>query len=513
MRDNETYPKTMDRDANLPVDCPQPFRLLLEALKESRIRHCHWKSNIRLEESLRGKEDLDLLVDRAEEEAFYQIVQQSGFKLAQSASNCGHPGVFHAFALDEAGARLLHLHAYFQVVTGDSVVKAYRFPIEADLLDSNCQKLGVPVPTPEAELALFVLRMALKHTSVLELALVARGYQSVVDELMVLQAAADRDAAAALWCRWVPDSNPEMFNDALRAIGDPRALGQRITAGLRVASRVRGNRRMGALAVIVERWRRAGLMVHHRLLDRRNARPMDGGAVIALVGPKASGKSTLGGRLTRTFGRHLDVRHVHLGKPPATLLTMLPRAAIPLARKVFPGERSGEYEKPERRASGSYSLLHVLNMTMLAYDRRALLKRCAAAAASGAIVVTDRYPSKTVGAIDSSRFDDASLSACRPGLKRWLMEREQALYRGLPEPDLVIRLNVTPALAVARDEQRVKEDGPDASAVLRRWEMETLGSFGDVPVVEIDTRASLGESVVLLVKEAWAVIRPAMTPA
>jgi hypothetical protein len=43
--------------------------------------------------------------------------------------------------------------------------------------------------------------------------------------------------------------------------------------------------------------------------------------------------------------------------------------------------------------------------------------------------------------------------------------------------------------------------------------METLGSFGSVPVVEIDTRASVGDSVVLLVKEAWAVVRPATAPA
>ena len=35
MRDDETYAKTIDRDASLPVDCPQPFRLLLTALKES----------------------------------------------------------------------------------------------------------------------------------------------------------------------------------------------------------------------------------------------------------------------------------------------------------------------------------------------------------------------------------------------------------------------------------------------------------------------------------------------
>jgi thymidylate kinase len=273
-----------------------------------------------------------------------------------------------------------------------------------------------------------------------------------------------------------------------------------------VASRVRGNRRLGALAVIVERWRRTGVMVYQRWLDRRDARPVEGGAIIALVGPKASGKSTLGGRLARTFGKHLDVRPVHVGKPPATWLTLLPRAAIPLARKVFPGERSGEYEKLERLAAGSFSLLYVLNMTMLAHDRRALLERCAGIAASGAIVVTDRFPSKTDGAIDGSRFDDASLAACPPGLKRWLMLRERALYLDLPEPDLVIRLQVPPALAVTRDKQRVKEGGPDAAAVLRRWEMETLGSFGNVPVVEIDTAVSVGESAVLVVKEAWAVI-------
>ncbi len=492
--------------ADIHVQTAGPIRSLLDRLEASSVRHCHWKSNIRLEESLCGDEDLDLLVHHGDATLFFDAAAAAGFKLARSARRLDHPGVIHGFALRDDARKLLHLHAYFRVLSGDSLVKSYRLPVEHALLSGAERRFGVRVPPPEAELALFVLRVLLKHADPVEVAMVGRDHEAIATEAAWLSGRADPDGAEAFWREWLPAPGVPPLAEALASLERADDRMRRVRLGLKLSRALTMRRRIGKAAGLVERWRRVAALASGRFRKRRDLRPLAGGAVVALVGPKAVGKSTLGGEIGRVFGAHLDLRRVHAGKPPATALSFAPRLLVPLARKAFSGERSGEYEKQERRSAGDASMLHVLRMTLLAYDRRALLRRCWRDATNGVIVLTDRYPSETPGAIDSGRFTAEDIAACRAPLKRWLMSRERALSEGIPRPDLVLRLAASPATAILRDATRIKDEGPDAEAVLRRWSMETCGSFGDTPVAMIDTDRPIERSAAAAVRAVWAAI-------
>ena len=163
------------------------IRNLFGSLEKNGIRYCHWKSNIRLEETLAAADDIDLLVDQRDAELFHAALLENGFKLALSRSGIGHPGVFHAFGLEGASLELVHVHAYFQIVSGDSLVKNYRLPIERFLLEQTRYLHGVKVPTPEAELVLFALRVALKHTDPIEILMANRHYRLTSRELSWLR--------------------------------------------------------------------------------------------------------------------------------------------------------------------------------------------------------------------------------------------------------------------------------------------------------------------------------------
>lgn len=496
---------TGDADAP-PGGVREPIRHLLASLDRLDVRYCHWKSNIRLGDSLAGTGDLDLLVDRRDAARFRAALIENGFKLAQNGTGAGHPGVFHAFALDPERARLIHVHAYFQIVTGDSLAKSYRLPFEEALLANTRQLHGVPVPAAEAELVLFTLRIALKHTSLAEVLLVRRYYGGVPRELNWLRAAADPLAAEAVWKAWLPDATAGLFRDLMDAIAEPDALARRIRLGRRVARHLRGWRRLGALSAAASRsWRVAALALA-RLRRRRGLYPSASGIIIAFVGPKATGKSTLSAATARCLGQHFNVRCVHVGKPPVTALSLLPRLFLPLARRLLPGQRSGEYEKPERRQDKSYSLLHVLRTTVLAHDRRSLLRRCWRHAAAGSIIIADRYPSASIGATDSSRFDNVALARCGSRLKRWFMERERAVYSSLPPPGLVIRLAAPIETSIRRDAERDKEDGPDSAAVARRRQMETDTEFAGVRVITVDTDQPLEQTLQAVMRAVWAAI-------
>lgn len=485
----------------LPGSAPIPA--LVAALATREVRYCHWKSNIRLDESLRGDEDLDLLVRRSDAAGFFAALSDAGFKLAQARGGGGHPGVLHAFALDPSTSRLVHVHAYFQIITGDSLVKSYHLPFEAMMLDAPGQRLGLPVPAAEAELVLFALRVALKHGGPLEYWMVHRHYAAVPQELAWLRERADEDTARRLWRDTIPGATEDEFKALLRDIADPAQVAARIGWSWRLAWRLRPWRRLGHAAAFASQLRRLGLLVTARLRRRRPVQLTSGGLFIALVGPKASGKSTLGAALENRLGKYLALRRIHVGKPPATLASAPFRIALPLLRRLFPGERSGQYETPERRAGLRYSLAYVFRMLLLGYDRRSLVLRAHRAATGGEIVIADRFPPTGIGAIDGSQFGAEAIAACDSGLKRLMMRLESRMYADLPQPDLVIRLTAPIQTTLMRDATRDKSDGPDPDSVQRRRRIEAAAEFSGVPVHTISTDEPLDQSVRRIVEAVW----------
>lgn len=486
------------KDLNRPV-----IISLLENLQRRSVRFCHWKSNARLEETLSGGEDIDVLVHRQDAALFNALLLEHGFKLAVSRTGISHPGVFHAFALDETSSELVHLHAFHQIVSGDSLVKNYRLQIEDLLLEQTRTVHGVPIPDAAVELVVFALRVALKHASLFEAFIVNRSYPTVIAELRWLQGAASTQEAAALCASHFPGVGSVLFENLIEAIGDNKGVFRRLVIGRRVAWRLRHLRRMGALQSGTSRLFRVMTAVLGRIRRRKDKMLQTGGAIVALVGPKATGKSTLGAALAARLGQHLHVERIHAGKPPATALTVVPRLMLPIIRRMFRKHRPSEYQKPERRAEKRYSLIYVLHMTMLAYERRSLLQRALRVATAGGVVVSDRYPSEASGAIDSSCFDDESLARCSSKLKRWLMGKERAFYRGLPKPDVVIRLQAPMELTLQRDATRAKPGGPDAQAVQNRWGLETRpDSFGAREVL-VRTDRSIDATVREVVQSVW----------
>src|SRR5262245_54278050 len=292
-------------DAAPAVVSKPAIRSLIKSLEQKGVRYCHWKSNIRLEETLAAAEDIDLLVDPRDASRFHTALLENGFRLTQSRSGIGHPGVFHALGLDEASAELVHVHAYYQIVSGDSLVKSYRLPVERSLLEQIRYLHGVRVPTPEAELVLFAVRVALKHVDPIEILMANRDYRRTSGELGWLREAANAERAEALCTAWFPGIDALLFRQLLDAIEVKRAVARRVVLGWRVARRLRGLRRLGPMLGAVSRlWRVLSLLVK-RFRRRRDLVLQTGGMIVTLVGPKATGKSTLGHVLATRLGQHL----------------------------------------------------------------------------------------------------------------------------------------------------------------------------------------------------------------
>lgn len=220
--------------------------------------------------------------------------------------------------------------------------------------------------------------------------------------------------------------------------------------------------------------------------------------MIAFVGSEATGKSTMLAETERSLGDGVDVRRVHAGKPPRTLLTAGPNVFLPALRRLVPGQRSTHVdarhvERGDQDGLDLPPLLFAVRAVLLAHDRRALLREAAAAAVDGAVVLCDRYPSSATGAPDSPQLARWHGATSGHRVLSWLVRTETRLYAEIPPPDLVFHLWAPLEVTLQRNRDREKTE-PEELVTLRHRQMGTI-RFDGCPVHRVDTTRDLGQSV------------------
>jgi hypothetical protein len=272
-------------------------------LNDSQVLYCHWKSTIRLQKGLDGKTDLDLLVHRNDTGPFELALGEFGFKRIVSPPWKRHPGVVDYLGLDRTTAAFVHLHVHYDLVLGEKHLKVIHLDREDYVLKTR-RFIGImPVPRPEVELLLAIIRFHLK-------------YEPMEQALNRLKRALRPERPpypAAVWEELdflLKQTTPEDFRTVLREIRIPlseelimdytgKLMRSEVT--FREISAVRGHvlDRMRAFRTISPgRYRARKTIISLRTLPfvpaMKNKKLLpEGGRIIALVGADGSGKSTL----------------------------------------------------------------------------------------------------------------------------------------------------------------------------------------------------------------------------
>ena len=231
-----------------------------------------------------------------------------------------------------------------------------------------------------------------------------------------------------------------------------------------------------------------------------------GGRVIAIIGPEATGKSTISRILVEWFGEFFEVLHIHGGNPPPTWVTWVPNTVIPVLRKLLPRFRttnidSDVYQMGQDVLSGPRLFVYVVRSLMIAFDRRQLLVRVFKSASKGCVVICDRYPTVEVGAMDSAQLDQTNPSIAQSAIYRKLARIEEAWYQSIPPPDIVVQLYVPVDIAVKRNVERQKPEVEDEAYVRRRHNQSEIQRYDRSIVIRVDTSQDI-ESTILKIKAA-----------
>lgn len=482
---------------------------LVEAMNSSGIRYCHWKSNSALNEALSGLTDIDLLIHRLDADMFRAELARCGFRPADDGAGVPNPSSEHHFGLDGETGRLAHVHAYYRVITGESLAKNFHLPVEEMLLQNTRAEGLVAVPIKAADLVVFAVRVMLKHTTLVELILLARDWKNVRQESSSLIDDESIAEAVQFVREWLPPVDPALFVQCVVSLQKPASLMKRLLLARRLRSSLRNYARRSQIRASC-----AGLSKFLELAARRLTRRSkgmvlrSGGSLVAFVGPEATGKSTLIAEVSRWLGEHFNVRSVHAGKPRLTILTLLPHIAVPLLRIVAPQLRPSKLEEDHSAFDGDesgtwvYPLSFGLRAVMLAYERRVLLSRAFGRTASGGIVLCDRYPYLARGASDGPKLMYCTLPSGGFSMRCVLSAFERRLYLQMPRPDLIIRLTAPVEVAVARNRIRGKLEPEEY--VRRRHAAATSFHVDKVPVCSIDTNRDFDKTLIDVKKAIWS---------
>lgn len=462
-------------------------RQLFEAFEANDIPYCHWKSNEHLEAGLVGRTDLDVLVDRRRAGVAQQTLADVGFKRLRNACFAGHPGMQDYLGFDEDMGALLHVHLHYQLVVGERRVKSYRLPIENHVFAMRRRDpaTGVFITDSAMELFLLVVRYGLKFqrwdllpwrefpgTEFDAEYEWLRERTDVEDVLSVARSTLDPSVASAIETvvqGAVTASSFQRLNKRLRATLAPYRRYCWIEAAVRS---------------LVRRSRLALSLFSNRFSLPRSFRRSfaTGGAVVVFLGSDGAGKSTNTESTTRWLSWKVDVLPVYFGSGdgPASLL----RRPLVWVKSRRGGSRGGVGSgEGTEWVSGPFHARvgKVLWALTLAREKRKKLLRARRARDRGLIVVADRYPQDQVAGFNDGPLLSAWTEASDP-VRRALARWESEPYRraSMLDPDLVIKLSVSPDVAVDR--------APDMSREELQRRIDTIESleFDDAEVVHVN---------------------------
>jgi len=481
---------------------------LIEQLSVNEISYCHWKSNSALSKVLLGETDIDFLIHRKNNDSFRMIMSELKFRPAGMQGNGSFPAVEHYFAMDEETGTFVHVHAYYRVITGESLSKNLHLPLEEMLLQNLRDQNSIPIPLKSAELVIFTIRMMLKHTSLVELLMLSRDWKGVRREIEWLLEVKPTKETLKLVVDWLPSADPQLFSDCIDALKAPAPLLHRIRLGHKLRSQLRIYARKSWLQSWLSGLKIFTLMAFRRLTRSKRGMILNsGGAVISFVGAEATGKSTLLTATRHWLGEHFVVERIHAGKPKSTLLTVLPNIFLPLLRGALPTYRPSKIAT-KRKANDqaqkppqTYPLISAIRSVFLAYDRRAMLSRAFARAANGNIILCDRYPSMSKEAPDGPQLQQLEIDPKRYPIQSWLARTEKRLYQEIPAPDMVLALYVPLEVALLRNKNRGKEEPEDY--VRYRHSLASNLEYGNAPVYKINSDQPLDATVLEVKKIIW----------
>ena len=441
---------------------------LNNCLDRENIRYCHWKSNEHVDAAVEGKTDLDVLADRAKKVKLKQVLGEIGFKQFISVPFLQYTEIEDYVAMDEDTGILVHLHLHYQLELGEKNLKGYHCPWEELLLSTRIydREHQIYIAEPNIEIIILVVRAALKvRNRDRAKSLFGADYFAgdVIREFRWLKERIDLAQVEKLSTELLGEDASKVILDA---IADESQLKKLLSPGNAVRLAVKKYRRYDPITAMRLRWYREWQYLFFKIMSRYFKAPVKlrrtsidkGGSIIAILGADGAGKSTVNAEIVKGLSSKVDVFPIYLGSGDGTASIL--RQPLIWMRQGFKalkslkssGKPSTGSTKKWYERSKVYQLNHILWAITLVFEKQNKLKRINSARERGMVVVCDRYPQSQIPYLNEGPLlttEHKSSSKLLQALQEWELKSYQKMVATVV-PDLVVKLNVSPEVALTR---------------------------------------------------------------
>lgn len=467
---------------------------LCQTLERENINYCHWKSNLAIDRSASGENDLDLLVSRADVQRFTEILARLEFKEAQAPVEMQMPGVLDYYGYDKESDRFVHVHAHYQLILGHDRTKNYRLPIEEPFLESATQIDLFRLPSLEFEFIVLVIRMVLKYlTWDVLLAGMGKTPTSTRQEFEDLLPRVNWERISEILRQHLPYLDRSLFDACVQSIQRDSSIWKRIRVGHQLQKTLQAYaRRPHGIDVCLKYWRHISRAVRQRVLGGLPKKQLSrGGAIIAIVGGDGAGKSTAVAALNCWLSSKFDTLSFHLGKPAKSRTTIVIRAILKGLQVL---------SRPVRRSRTSPGYDRIVRQLCTTRDRYLTYVRMRRFATNGGVVICDRFPMAEIQLMDAPQIEKMVAEEERNGLVNWAIQLEKHWYGYMRTPESIVVLKLDPEIAVLRKTDEKPEYVRPRSTEIWEFDWQSRG------IATIDASSSKEETIAQLKSWIWSAL-------
>jgi thymidylate kinase len=437
-------------------------KTFIQEIDTLNIKYCHFKSNEHIDAAVSGDTDLDILFDYNHYDRIKELLLKHGFVKFNTVWFVSYPYVEDYIAIDEG--KVIHIHAHFKLVLGESKVKSYILPWDEEILKNRVymDEYGIYASNPIDEMLLLIVRTAFKLPNQ---SINYDKKRDVIDARREFEWLKNRvskedinNLAVVKFGKGIIHStekiyevninyeNIKSFYDFAKSELDKFRRYSYIQSKIIKYSR----RFVQILALVKKKFNIFQSIKNHRT-------PNGEGVVVAIMGADGSGKSTQVKMVKNILSKKMDVRYMYMGSGngPASwhrdILKLIKNILMKNKNKNTHTVSKNKNKKPNK--SILKIVFHVLYSLSLAFEKKSKLKKIRSYKNKGMIVLTDRYPQTQInGFNDGPLLSEYRFSKNIILRKIAKFEQIQYKYAEIVYPDIVIKLLTDPNVLHKRRE-------------------------------------------------------------
>ena len=417
----------------------------LRGVSSIEIPYVIWKNNHEMNLALRGESDLDVYVPLEFQKTFLDYaVLNSWIKTFNPIANFSN--VLHLYLIVNH-RKVLHLHVYFKIITGESWIKEFDLPLGRYLIKNRYihDKYGVYVLNNKSQAYIFALRHIIKCGSISSRILYLKEIESYKKEWEFCNFKVDL----------LKGHGPILIDKAILHSGLMNQFNlSRFINSLKFRGKLSNFLRVKGFLLPIYRLISFIRRFINKLYFKKKKILYGKGLVIAISGVDGSGKSSMVDLLDSCLSSFLTSKRLSLGKPQGKVIEffrklLFNKSSIRLSSKENFSQSTGVFR----------SLLQIFLAILRLYESW----KSQYYINKGFVVLVDRWPTNELGKMDGPKISESNNSNL---IIKLLSRIEKKIYNSIPAADICFFMEIPIDEAIKRNEMRIK-DGKETESEIR----------------------------------------------